>query len=125
MSAKSYVTVVETSAFIADAERCFTDAERDALIEYVAANPTAGVIVRGTGGVRKLRWRAEGRGKRGGIRVIYFFHNEWIPIFLLTAYVKSSKSDLTRAERRAMRALTTQIVAQYSQQRTGRGRRKP
>jgi len=56
--------------------------------------------------------------------VIYFFHNEQIPLFLLTAYAKTRKSDLTPAECRAMRALTSEIVAQYSRQQTTDGREK-
>lgn len=122
MSERPYVTVVETDAFIADAERCLTKAERESLIGYVALNPTAGDLIPGAGGVRKLRWRAEGRGKRGGTRVIYLFHNEQIPLFLLTAYAKNRKDDLTSPERRAMSAIARKIVDQYS--RPGRVRRK-
>jgi len=50
VSAKPYLTIVETKAFIADAERCLTDAARDSIIEYIATNPTAGDLIRGTGG---------------------------------------------------------------------------
>lgn len=65
------MTVVETPAFMRDAAATLTERERNDLISYLAASPEAGDIIAGTGGARKLRWRAEGRGKRGGTRVIY------------------------------------------------------
>jgi hypothetical protein len=59
------------------------DEERAALVEYVATRPAEGVVIPGSGGVRKLRWGLEGRGKRGGARIIYFFHNLDICFFLM------------------------------------------
>src|SRR5262245_5532940 len=87
--ASAPITVVETPEFIADASRLMTDEIRDELIAYLAANPTAGDLIQGTGGVRKLRWKLEGRGKRGGARVIHFFHSVEIPLFLLAAFAKN------------------------------------
>jgi len=110
----AYITVVETRPFIEDAAKCFTEEERTDFIEYIAHNPTAGVVVPGAGGVRKVRWRAGGRGKRGGARVIYFFHNERVPLFLLTAYAKSQRVDLAPAQRTAMRRIAAEIVKQYA-----------
>jgi putative transcriptional regulator len=57
-------------------------------VDCLAYNPVGGDLVPGTGGVRKLRWRLEGRGKRGGVRVIYFYHSADIPLFALTAYAE-------------------------------------
>ena len=51
------------------------------------------------GGIREVRWAAQGRGKRGGVRVIYYFHSETFPLFLLTVYAKNQKANLTKAER--------------------------
>jgi hypothetical protein len=109
-----YVTVVETQPFIEDAARCLQDSEREELIAYLARSPTAGDLMRGTGGVRKVRWAAGARGKRGGARVIYYYHSVRVPIFLLTAYPKSRKADLTAAERAAMRRIAAEIVKQYT-----------
>lgn len=67
----------------------------------------------GAGGIRKLRWGARGRGRRGGARIVYFFHNETMPVFLLTAYAKSTRDDLTPAETRTLRRLAEAIVTQY------------
>ena len=113
MSERPYITVVETRPFIADAERCLSQDEREQFIEHIACNPTAGAVIRDTGGVRKVRWGAAGRGKRGGVRVIYYYHSERIPLFLLTVYTKAHKTDLSPAEKAAMRRLVAEIVASY------------
>lgn len=105
--------MVETRPFIEDAAQCLENDEREEFITYIARNPTAGVLIPGTGGVRKLRWRSGGRGKRGGARVIYYYHSDRIPLFLLTAYAKSHQTDLSPAQRSAMRRIVTEIVKQY------------
>lgn len=114
MSEPAYITVVETRPFIEDASRCLKENEREEFIGYIARNPTVGVLIPGTGGVRKVRWGASGRGKRGGARVIYYYHSERIPLFLLTAYSKSRQTDLTPAQRAAMRRIVAAIVSQYT-----------
>jgi mRNA-degrading endonuclease RelE of RelBE toxin-antitoxin system len=97
------VTVVETSAFSKQASEIWTDEERDAFVYFIAANPEAGAVIRETGGVRKVRWSAQGRGTRGGARVIYFFYNRNAPIYLLMAYSKSVREDLSRKEKKQLR----------------------
>lgn len=77
------MTVVETPSFLRDAKAALSNQETDDLVLYLAIHPDAGDIVPDTGGVRKLRWRAQGRGKRGGVRVIYYYHSESVPLFLL------------------------------------------
>jgi len=122
---KSYITVVETRPFIEDAERCLSEEEREDFISYIARNPIVGARIPGTGGIRKVRWRGSGHGKRGGVRIIYYYHTERIPLFLLAAYAKGRQSDLTPRERSAMRRLATQIVAQYvSRETSGKRRRR-
>lgn len=64
-------SVVETNSYLADAMRLLTDNEREAVIDMLALRPTAGVLIRGTGGLRKMRIGIGGRGKRGGGRVVY------------------------------------------------------
>ena len=71
-----------------------------------------------TGGGRKLRWKAKGRGKRGGVRVIYYFHNESLPLFLLNVFAKNERANLTRAERNAMKALLPRLIAGYRKRMT-------
>ena len=75
------MTVVETDRFLKDVRHLMPESERAKLITF-ATNPQAGQLIPETGGVRKLRWALPGRGKRGGARVIYYFHNEQVPVFL-------------------------------------------
>ena len=70
MNETSPITVVETPEFLSVTRKLLDDEERAELVEYLAYNPSAGTIIPGTGGIRKLRWGLEGRGKRGGARVI-------------------------------------------------------
>ena len=81
------ITVIETPEFLSATRKLISDEKRALLVDYLAYHPTAGDLIPGTGGVRKLRWSLEGRGKRGGARVVYFYHDPEVPIFALTAYV--------------------------------------
>lgn len=99
------LTVAETPEYLRRAERLLSSTERAGVVERLAANPTAGDLIRGTGGVRKLRWARGGRGKSGGVRVIYYFHSEAMPIYLLTVFGKNEKADLSGAERKELAAL--------------------
>jgi hypothetical protein len=107
------VTVIETPEFQASVRKLLSDEELVLLIDYLAYNPAAGDLIPGTGGVRKLRWGLEGRGKRGGARVIYFYHDRDVPLFALTAYAKSERSDLLQADRNEFRVLTGLLVEAY------------
>ena len=89
------------------------ESEQLELVAFVAANPRAGDLIPETGGIRKLRWALSGRGKRGGARVIYYFHSEQLPIFMLAAYGKNEKANLSKAERNAMAKLIPKLVKGY------------
>jgi hypothetical protein len=112
------MTVVETPGFIREASSALTDDERTEMIDYLAANPDAGDIMPETGGGRKLRWRGAGRGKRGGVRVIYYYHSESLPLFLLNVFAKNEKANLTKAERNEMKALLPRLVSGYRKRMT-------
>lgn len=62
------ITVAETGEFIQKTKKLLAEDERQALVSYLAAHPTAGTVMEGTGGIRKLRWAREGTGKSGGVR---------------------------------------------------------
>jgi len=99
--------------FLKKASRYFDEDERADLIFWLAANPEAGEIMPETGGVRKLRWAVEGRGKSGGVRVIYYFHDESMPLLVLDMFAKNQKANLTKGERNELRSLMSQIVREY------------
>jgi len=69
--------------------------------------------MQGTGGIRKLRWSAQGKGKSGGVRIIYYFHNELMPIFLLTLFGKGEKTNLSKSERNDLAKLTSLLIQHY------------
>jgi len=108
-----YMTIAESPEFSRQARQLLTEAEVDELIEFLAIHPQAGAIMQGTGGVRKLRWAREGKGKSGGTRVIYYFHNETIPLFLLTIYGKGRKDNLSKSERNQLAKLAKILVETY------------
>src|SRR5438309_12089370 len=111
------ISVVETPEFLSATRKLMSDKERALLVDYLAYNPTAGDLIPGSGGVRKLRWGLEGRGKRGGARVIYFFRSTKTPVFLLTAFAKNQRVDLSQAERNDLRRLTKILVESYGRRR--------
>lgn len=86
-------------------------------MDYLAYHPTAGDLIPGTGGVRKLRWSLEGRGKRGGARVIYFYHDPEVPTFALTAYAKNERADLSQQDRNDFRELSALLVRTYKRKK--------
>ena len=104
-------TVVETPTFSRQVDKLFSEKEKRELIDFLAVNPLAGDEILGTGGVRKLRFAASGRGKRGGARVVYYYLDDAMPVYALLAYAKAAKTDLTPKERRAVTAIAAQLKA--------------
>ncbi len=111
------MTVVETPGFLRDSALALTEQERSDLVSYLAANPEAGDIIPDTGGARKVRWRAKGRGKRGGARAIYYYHDQSLPLFLLSVFAKNEKTNLTKAERNEMKELLPRLIAGYKKRK--------
>ena len=107
------MTVVETEEFVDHSKAILTETERDALVAHLGANPEAGQLVPGTGGVRKIRWASRGHGKRGGARVIYYYYNQSIPMFLLDIYAKNEKANLSQADKRSLKRLLPMLVSRY------------
>ncbi|MBF0383478.1 MAG: addiction module toxin RelE [Magnetococcales bacterium] len=103
------VTLIELPEFQKMASRYFSDDELTNLKVYLASNPTSGNLMKGTGGLRKLRWVTEGRGKRGGSRVIYYFQDLRFPLLLITVFSKTTKVDLTQDQRVEFRKLIEKI----------------
>jgi len=107
------LTVAEVPEYIRRAEKLLTADERLDLVNYLAARPKAGVLLEGTGGVRKLRWRRQGMGKSGGVRVIYYYHSGAMPLYLLTLFAKSERANLTQAERNELAALVDELASAW------------
>jgi len=99
------VKFIETSGFSKIRENYFDDSQFNMLQLYLMDRPDAGDIIRGSGGVRKLRWGLQGQGKRGGVRVIYYWITKDDQILFLTVYAKSEASDLSQDAIKAMREI--------------------
>ena len=102
---KRRITVVEIKQFTVRAKGRMTAEEVDTVTDMIAADPLCGDLIRGTGGVRKARFAVRHRGKRGGVRVVYYHYDESVPVFLLTAFAKGEKDNLTKAERNTLAKL--------------------
>jgi hypothetical protein len=100
------ITVWETPSYLKDTAAVFNDSERKAIVDYLSLFPRSGEILVGTGGVRKLRWAIEGKGKSGGARIIYYFHNESLPVYLLAAFGKNEQANISKSERNELAKLT-------------------
>jgi len=99
------VTVAETTAFIRQAAHIWSDEERSEFVDFIARNPEAGDVIPHSGGVRKVRWSRAGSGKRGGTRVIYFYHTGDMPLYLLLIYAKAQQENLSPEEKRTVQAI--------------------
>ena len=87
-------TLIETPTFVADADKLWSEEERLEFFSWLALNPDAGAVVAGSGGCRKVRWSLKGRGKSGGVRVIYFNRLAAGEIWLLLIYAKSARDSI-------------------------------
>ena len=105
------MTVAELPEYLRRAAKLLGDEDRRAVVDYLAAHPKAGDLIEGTGGVRKLRWGRDGRGKSGGVRVIYYFHSEAMPLYLLTLFAKNERANLSKAERNELGELVEILVS--------------
>jgi hypothetical protein len=103
-------TVAELPEYISRSSELLNESERKSIIDYLAAHPRAGDIMENTGGIRKLRWGRGNRGKSGGVRVIYYYHDERIPLYLLTVFGKNERANLTKAERSELAKLVGILV---------------
>ena len=96
------VRFVETSVFTRHITDVLSDDDYRLVQEALLRRPAQGDLIEGTGGVRKLRWSEEGRGKRGGLRLIYYWHVEREIILMLFLYRKSEQKDLTAEQKRIL-----------------------
>jgi hypothetical protein len=109
------IRIAELAPFRKVAGEIWTEEEVHDLRQFLALNPEAGDVIQQTSGVRKLRWRVPGRGKRGGARVIYYFRDLNMPLYLIAVYKKSEKDTLTQAEKKGLRKLVEDLVNAHSE----------
>jgi hypothetical protein len=111
-------TIAELPEFIRSADKLLSESERQDIIHYLAQRPKAGDLMEGTGGVRKLRWGRGGQGKSGGVRVIYYFHDDDMPLYLLTLFTKGDRANLAKAERNELAGLVKLLVMTWKRKKT-------
>jgi len=119
------VEFFEAPAFSRHVRTYLTDDEYASLQVYLTMNPEAGDVMPGTGGFRKLRWSDEsrGKGKRGGLRVIYYFMNQQRQIWLFTLFGQNEAPDLTPEQKRQLRgAIDAELEARRTRSRIRRFR---
>lgn len=109
------ITIAETAPFQRKITSLLSDEERVDLIAYLAEHPSAGVLIQGTGGIRKLRWARRGGGKSGGIRVIYYYHSEMMPLYLLAVFGKNEKANISTEEKQQLAKAVHELVAFWRQ----------
>ncbi len=97
--------IVETTIFTRQVKTLLDDEEYRLLQLHLASRPEAGSVIKGSGGLRKVRWSVGGRGRRGGVRVIYYFASPLSRILLLMIYSKTSRDDLTPGQIKTLRKI--------------------
>ena len=100
----------ETASYLAKADGLLTQTEQDEVVEVLARDPTCGDVIVGSGGIRKMRFAFGHRGKSGGARVVYYFRDHGMPLYLLTLFAKNEKANLSLAELNALARLVKDLV---------------
>jgi hypothetical protein len=117
----SYLEFIEAPVFTALLPRYLTDDDYRELQLHLAGEPSAGAVMPGSGGFRKPRWRDRRRGKRGGLRLIYYHFPEDAQVWLLTLYDKDEAADLTQTEKRMLKE---QLEVEKRERARARARRR-
>ncbi len=109
-------SVVETQEFVRQSKKLrITEEEIDFIKTFVGLNPSAGAVVPGTGGARKIRFPLRGLGKSGGFRVITFYSGINIPVFLMDVYSKREKENISQARKNSIRNSVLRILRSYGE----------
>jgi hypothetical protein len=109
-AATAPVTVAELPEFSRRSAKLLSEAERQDIICFLAHAPMSGVLIEGCGGIRKLRWRRGNKGKSGGLRIVYYFCNDHMPLYLITLFAKGDRANLTQEERNGLRELVDKLI---------------
>lgn len=114
---RKLISVIELPEFRNFAKHSLSDEETTSIIDCLASNPEVGIVIQGTGGVRKVRFALHNKGKSGGVRIIYFYHNENIPIFLITGFAKSKMENISKATCNELKKMTDLIIQNYKRKK--------
>jgi len=108
-----FFSILETKHFAKLFDKLVGKGKRSKLHEFLANEPESGVIIKGSRGIRKLRWAREGTGKSGGVRIIYYFYKEGPVLYLLTLFAKNDKENLGKKEINELAKMTDMIKLKY------------
>ena len=107
------IIIKTTPAFDKAASKLLLEDSLTQLYEYLAINPMAGDVIRGSGGIRKLRWQSKNnKGKSGGVRVLYHYSND-VLIIIITVFPKSNKDNISAAEKNELKKLMPKLIEHY------------
>ena len=106
-------TLVPIGTFEDKARRLLGKAGFDGMLELLARRPKAGRVIQGTGGLRKVRIARPGKGKSGGTRVIYYYHNVDKPMLLLLIYTKAGQENMTDAQKAQLKKHVDAIIGEF------------
>ena len=107
------VSVIETPPFSRRAAKRLSEDELTTVVDTIAKKPTLGDIIQGTGGIRKARFALKGRGKRGGVRVVYYIYNSTMPVFLMDVFAKNEKAYYSKGERNQLAKVAARLKNAY------------
>ena len=112
------ISIAETGSFQRKSNSLLSTEEKDDLIAYLAEHPNARNIIQGTNGVRKIRWARGNRGKSAGLRIIYYYliyyyHSEIMPLYLLTVFGKNEKANLSMEEKHILSTMVKELVVYW------------
>ena len=105
-------TVIETPTYLKQAAG-LSEAEKDEIVSFLSNNPTAGTLMPGTGGLRKVRFRGRGKGKSGGYRTLHYYAADDVPLFLMALVDKGQRADISKAERNELKKVVAGIADDY------------
>ena len=110
-----------TPAFVKKASKALTEEALQGLVDHLTLNPDAGDVIAGTGGLRKLRWQTGkgGKGKRGGVRVLYYYGKEILLVLMIDLYQKSEKENIDAGEKAELKKKLPQLIKQYREKKEG------
>jgi len=109
------ITIAELKSAQRDLQRILSEDEANKLFDFLAINPESGDVIPETGGVRKLRWKGQGKGKSKGLRICYFYHDLNMPLFILAVYAKGERLRLSKWEEQQMAKMVRELTESYRQ----------